>query len=70
VDPDALKKLAETPNAVGVNDKGEVLTSGIATGEIKKPIAADHDDGVPLSTQRRAMQKDRSSGRSQATSNE
>jgi len=42
VDPAALAKLAETPNAVGVSSKGEVITSGIATGEIKKPISQEN----------------------------
>lgn len=59
VDPDALKKLAETPNAVGLNDKGEVVTSGIATGKINKPIAEDHDDGVPLANKNPRGSKDR-----------
>jgi hypothetical protein len=42
VDPSEVAKLASTPNAVGVSDKGEVLTSGIATGEIKKPISQEN----------------------------
>jgi hypothetical protein len=42
IDPDALKKLAATPNAVGVNEEGHPVTSGVATGEIKKPIENDH----------------------------
>lgn len=42
VDPEALAKLAEAPNAVGVSSKGDVITSGIATGEIKKPISQEN----------------------------
>lgn len=42
VDAAALAKLGETPNAVGVNSGGEVVTSGIATGEIKKPISQEN----------------------------
>jgi hypothetical protein len=45
VAPEALKKLAETPNAIGVNKSGEVVTSGVMTGEIKKPIT--HEDVTP-----------------------
>lgn len=37
-DPAKLAELAQTPNAVGVSETAKVATSGIATGEIKKPI--------------------------------
>jgi hypothetical protein len=37
-DPAKLAELMQTPNAVGVTEQGKVVTSGITTGEIKKPI--------------------------------
>jgi len=39
LDPAKLAELMKTPNAIGVDAKGAVVTSGVATGEIKKPIA-------------------------------
>jgi len=57
VDPEALKKLAETPNAIGVKENGELATSGVMTGEIKKPIV--YGDVTPKAVQQPRGKSDR-----------
>lgn len=56
IDMAAMDKLA-TPNAIGVKENGDVATSGVMTGEIKRPIV--HEDVTPKAVQQPRGKSDR-----------
>ena len=64
--PEKLQELMKTPNAVGVAPTGKVITSGVATGKITKPLGneggVDHELPAARGKQSRAQEAEKHLG--------